>query len=711
MTQDILNSEIVERLRSVHTGLRADLEISRHIFHGDSFYVVRDPVTFQSHTVSAIDYQILIRLNKSISLGEVFETLTAQGTLTTDREKDFFGFILTLQHLGFLHLPITNGKVLYKRYQQRQDAKRRGKLLSFLFVRVPLVNPDAFLDRTVKYVRPLFTRFAFACWVVVMCACGLLFVNRWNEFISPVQSVLAARNLLLLGALLVGLKVLHELGHAYACKVFGGKVPEMGAFFILFTPCAYVDASAAWGFPNRIHRIIVSLAGMYIESMIAACALLVWSWTSPSFLHSCAHHVILLAGVMTFAMNLNPLMRYDGYYVLSDLLNIPNLRSRSYTQVAVIFKRLVLGVRQPQNAFRLMMRITLFVYGVAAIQYRVVLVLAICAIIAFKFHIPGLVAAALYLSSMLLGNIKKLTLYLWKSPETAPVRRRAVVLSLIVLIGIPLGLMAVPFRRIQHLQGVVVAEDETRIYAAASGFMTPGSAKPGTTVVTGDAIFRLENIEISGNVRRAEAELELLRLQSRIEQRQSRDRVSPSEHKVAKMRTLLEQANKDSESLIVRSPADGTVIDVKHTNHSGQFIKQGNHVATLIFGQWMIRCLATAENIADMQARVGKPVRIRILANLSHDIEGTIFRISEMGSKKIESLSLTQLGHGTIPVSPLTQEASEPYYQIFIQLADNEGHLLRHGMIAQVCYESNKETYGNRFIRSCRQFISSLSLM
>ncbi len=479
---DSVPAELVERLQNVQAGLRSDLEITRHVFRGCPYYVVRDPLTFQTHQFSLSDYGILIALDNTITLDEVFESLVATAVLEQDQQEDFYQFVLTLHRLGFLALPISDSRLLYQRFERRQVAARWRQVSGILFLRIPLVNPDAFLQRTAGFVRPLFTRAAFALWVALMVACVWILMLRWDSFGSPMQSLLATNNLLFLWFALIGLKVIHEFGHAYACKIFGGKVPEMGAFLIAFTPCAYVDASASWGFSTTRKRVIVSLAGMYFESIIAALALLYWNWSQDAWLSSCAHQIVILSSAVTVGFNINPLMRYDGYYVLSDLVGIPNLRQRSVEFVQNLAKHWVLGLPVPPCAEPRRIRWLLFVYGVSASVYKVTLVLAICGMIAMKFYLLGVGLAIFFMVSVVGTAARRLLVYLWKSPETQPVRLRAVAVSLLVIVLVPLAVVALPVPGIVVLEGIVQTADDRVVYAQSGGFLQPVALTAGQIV-------------------------------------------------------------------------------------------------------------------------------------------------------------------------------------------------------------------------------------
>ena len=404
---------LADTLRSVHVGLRKDLQVSRHVFRGAVSYIVRDPMTFQSQRLDLGDYELFVSVHTSSSLFEIFNSLVERGKLSKGDEERFYQFVLSLHRLGFLRLPVSDDKLLYQRYLVRQRAKRREKLMGFLFLRIPLWNPDAFLDRTIHRARPLFGTPALILWTLLMISAGYVAAVNWHELLRPDQGVLVAGNLPLLWVTLIVLKILHELGHAYACKHYGGHVPEMGAYLIMFTPCAYMDATASWGFSRKGERLIVCFGGMYVESFIAAIAVFVWAATEQSLIHSLAYNVIFLASVVTILFNINPLMRFDGYYILSDLVEIPNLRQRSTRHVLSVLKRLLLGLKAATESGGRRLRATLLTYGVALSMYRAALLVTIAAVLIFKLHTVGLLLGGGFLAATGIGIVRSLMKYLW----------------------------------------------------------------------------------------------------------------------------------------------------------------------------------------------------------------------------------------------------------------------------------------------------------
>jgi putative peptide zinc metalloprotease protein len=700
--------EVVKRLQAVHAGLRSDLEVTRHVFRGQPYYVVRDPLTFQTHQFSRNDYYILISLNDTISLNDVFERLVERGLLDQDQQQEFYQFVLTLHQLGFLALPIADSRLLYQRFERRQVAARWKQIAGVLFLRIPLVNPDAFLQRTADYVRPMFTRAALCLWAALMVASMWVLVFRWDSFKSPMQSLLTNNNLLFLWIALIGLKVIHEFGHAYACKIFGGKVPEMGAFLIAFTPCAYVDASSAWGFSTTRKRVIVSLAGMYFESIVAAFALLYWNWSQDALFSSCAHKIVILSSVVTVGFNINPLMRYDGYYVLSDLVGIPNLRQRSIEFVQNVAKRWILGLPVRPSGESRRVRGLLFCYGVSSSVYKVTLVLAICGMIAMKFYLLGLGLAIFFMVSVVGTALRRLLVYLWKSTETQPVRLRAVAVSLFVIVLVPAAIAAVPVPGVVVVGGIVQTEDDHVVYARSGGFLHDVALTAGKTVHQSETLCRLTSNLADVELAKAGADVELRTLQYHMQADKSPITATAAHVRLLYARDRLVQTAKTHDQLTVTAPIQGTVTEILDINDKGRFIKKGESIATIAAGQWVVRCLVTAEQVADLRPHVGQAVRVRLVDKDVHQLAGTIAEVGVKGSRRIFSPALTQLGGGDFAVDPSTLEAEMPLFELTIDMPGADQRLLRHGSRVAVRFSTSAEPYGAYLHRRVRQFVNKL---
>jgi putative peptide zinc metalloprotease protein len=701
-------SSLADRLRVVRVGLREDLEVSRHLFRGSPSYVVRDPVTFQSQRLDPCDYDVFVRLKADRELGAIFDELVAGGKAAKEDEEEFYQFVMSLHRLGFLQLPVSDEALLYRRHAMKERARRREKLMGFLFLRIPLWNPDAFLDRTVQHVRPLFSRAAFFIWLVLIVSAAGVLVRRWGEFTEPVQGLLAAQNLPLMWITLVVLKVFHEFGHAYACKHYGGHVPEMGAYLIVFTPCAYVDATGSWGFTRKRERLIVCLAGMYVESMIAALGVFAWAMTGPSLVQSLAYNVVFLAGAVTVLFNINPLMRYDGYYILSDLTEIPNLRARSTRYVLDVLKRVFFGIRSPNVPRGRRLRLVLFLFGVFAAAYRVTLLLAISALLASKMFVVGMLLAIVYLGGTAVRLLLKLTQYLWYAEETAQARVRAVALSMLALIIIPAVLFLVPVPAHVHAKGLLATRDEVVVRAGAPGFLEEVAVESGNYVNAGDVLARLRddafNEEIAtaaANLRASEIRIDAYRMDepAQAQQEQARARVH---------RRALDLARERAADLEVLAPMTGRVVECVEPSELGVYLNEGEPIAMIASGGWEIRLVLSEEQMAGARPRVGGKVEFRASALPAQTIEGVIRKIAPSGSETVEHSALTHLGGGDITVDPTTSHATEPYFEITVGLPGADLPELGYAMSGSVRLAAQDEPIGIRFMRRVIQFVNRL---
>lgn len=637
----------IERLRESTIAARNDLKVSRHLFRDVPSYIVHDPVSFQSHRLSQSDYLVLSSLKTSKTLEEVFTDLTETGAYTGDRKK-FYKFVLDLQMRGLLDLPIADGSRLYDRYKQKLAKQKKFSLMKMLFIKIPLLNPNKFLDRTVHLAKPLFTRWFFTIWAVMMAmAIGLLCMN-WEEFYSPLANILATRNLVILFVVMTALKFWHELGHAYACKISGGAVPDMGAFFMAGMPMAYVDVSSSWSFPSRNQRVLVGLGGMYFETIAACIAMFIWVFTGPGLVNSTAHFVVLMASFMTLLFNANPLMRYDGYYILSDMTGIPNLRQRSMQYTGGLVKWLSLGLPMPV-AIKSFREVTMLVlYGVAAFIYQIWIMLVIAFMIASQFFIVGMVMAAGVIISSVIKPVIGMFSYLWFSPETEDRRPRAILLS-----GILLALIAGAFTIFPVPGGVVTTGQLTHekvqsVRVPFGAYISSIDVSAGQTVSKSDPVLSLENPDVVDRFRLAAAKRDVAQRKEVTalsdsaavqKQRQFESQAAASEFRLAKSEINRQKVTADF---------DGVVLQCPLNQQRGSYLEAGTELARIGNGVQIVRAVVDAAQIKAIEPKVGDPATIRLKSDAGNSVTGKIARIQPEGSRKLLMEGLSQAAGGDI---------------------------------------------------------------
>ena len=698
-------SELAERLGEARVALRGDLEVSRHLFRGEVAYVLQDSLTFQSHRFQVADYYILSSLHVEETLAETFANLVEDGRLRAEDENRFYEFILSMHRMGFLKLPISDEKSLYRRHVAKQAGKRKSRATSALFLQVPLWNPDQFLTRTMERVRFLCTRWAFVAWCALVLTAGWVLFQQWGEFRRPVADIFSGENLPLLWLTLIGLKVAHEFGHAYSCKHFGGHVPEMGVYLILFTPCAFVDTTSAWNFTRKSQRIMVCLAGMYVELAIASIALLLWTVVEPGFARSALHNVVLLASVVTVGFNVNPLMRYDGYYALSDIVEVPNLRSRAQEYATSVLKRVTLGVPIVKSWGSRTMRFWLFVFGVASAIYKVLLVLGISMAIATKFLLGGLLLGGIYCGGELVKLVKRTIPYLWYSPEAAAMRVRAVGYSLILIAGLPLFVAGVPLPSSVRAPGVIVGGQLEVLRAEAAGFLEQMPVALGDRVEPGRIVAQLTEPEKAAELAETRARRDIARL--RLDAFRATD-PSSAEIENLRLRQLdsdLDFLARDLERLTVTGDRGGTVVACLSDRELGRFVKRGEEIATLADGLPLVRALLTESDLADADPQVGMQVEFRAHSDPQKVWVGTVRRIVPTGTRQLDETFLDHLDTSELALHPVTGEASRSHFEVEIALEKSALGPLSHGMTGRLWMPGRSEPLSAVLFRKLVAFV------
>ncbi|MGP1273042.1 MAG: hypothetical protein ACTS22_06895 [Phycisphaerales bacterium] len=683
------NQSISSRLGPAMVGLREDLEVHRHVFRGEPSYVIRDPMTLAVHRVSAEDYQVVASMSRERSLAETFAGLVGRGVLGAEDEEGFYRFVLSLHSLGFLSLPVPDDKSLYERLQKKQRARRMAKVMGFLFLQVPLVNPDAFLGRTAPLVAWAFSRWAVMVWTVVVGAALVLLAQNRTEFFQPLGTIFTPERILGLWLTLVGMKVLHEFGHAYACKLRGGEVPEIGVYLIAGTPAAYVDATSSWGFTQKRDRLAVVLAGMYVELFIAALAVFVWATTSSVTVQIMAFDVVLVAGIATILANLNPLMRFDGYYILSDLLEIPNLRGTSQAYTLSLLKRITLGTPVLAVPYSRRMRAFFVLFGTAGAIYKVTIVMGIAALLATKALWLGITVAGAYALGEVFKTLRGIGRFLVHSEAAAERRLRASVLAMLVFAFVPAALLFVPVPRQLKASATVGREIETTQFVPLPGFVESVEVRAGSQVVPGELLAVVRNENIAGELTDAAAKLEEATIQAAAALGVDWHASRRHDTEAGATRERMARLHDQSEAMQVRSDEGGTVVEALSSADTGRFVTPTEPIARIVGGRWVVRALVRADVVALLEPTLGDPIRFRPLTDPGVTISGTIVRITPSGRRSIEQLALTGEGGGDIPISPVTGEANEPYFEIEATIEPDDA--LRYGVSGRVLLGSVAE--------------------
>jgi putative peptide zinc metalloprotease protein len=502
-------SESWHRVRGVTVRLRPQVQAHRQRFRGELWFVVREPFNNQFFRLRASAYAFVQRLDGARTVQEAWEETMADDPEEAPGQQDVIELLARLYaaNLIFTDLPADTA-ALFQQHRRRHHRETVAKWVGAMFARFPLWDPDDFLRRVLPVVGPLFSRFGAIVWAVVVLAGLKGVIENRDALFAEAGRALTPENLLWLYLATVGIKLLHEFGHAILCRKFGGEVHTFGVMLMVFTPMPYVDATSAWSFRECWQRVIVGAGGMIVEVFIAGWAALFWAASGPGLLHALAFNVMFSASVSTLLFNLNPLLRFDGYYMLMDWLRLPNLAQRSLGLIRYLAEKHFFGLkREKPPAHHARETPWLIGYGVASFFYRIALSLSIILFVATRFPVIGVLLAGVCLVGWVVVPLGRFVGYLATSPRLARVRPRAwgVTLGGTAILVMVLGVVPMPSNL--RAPGVVQAEQYTLVATANPGFVEKVLAPSGNEVKAGQPLLQLADPELVFEVHEAKAQL------------------------------------------------------------------------------------------------------------------------------------------------------------------------------------------------------------
>jgi putative peptide zinc metalloprotease protein len=557
---------------------RPDLAIYSQPSGEQPFWVVKDPLALRYFRFTDQEYAILEMLDGHQSPEQIctqFEQKFAPQRMNPTR---LLGFLANLHRNGLLLSDGPDqGAELLERDQNDRTTKRWASLSNVLAIRIPGIDPEPLLVWLYPKLRWCFSGwFVSACLALALAAIGVVLVHldqlqmRLPEF----RLFFNAGNLFLLFLCLASTKIIHELGHALTCQHFGGECHEMGLMLLVFTPCLYCDVSDSWILRSRWHRIAISAAGILIEIVLASLATFGWWYSRPGLFNSICLDLMVLCSVSTILINGNPLLRYDGYFIMSDFLETPNLWQQSRSMVHRTLARIFLGVDESGSVCPSQRPWLLAFYGVASMVYRVVVVITILGflygilkpmrlqIVAYliAFSLPlGIVVAGVRTVQSKLEN----PLYPQQLKRQLSFTR--LFLSVSVAASLGAGFFLVPFPCRISAPVVLELRDAQRIYVASSGILTQ-CVPIGEQVEKGQVIACIESAELQRVLLNIQGEFELAdirvnNLQFRlVEDPQAAQELVVAREMRADMQQQLVHHQADAQRLLLRAPIAGTVI-------------------------------------------------------------------------------------------------------------------------------------------------------
>lgn len=664
---------LAQQVAGLRPRLRQGVEILVQDYRGERWYLLHDSGSGQYLRFNAAAYEFLGRLDGLATVDEIIDAANGSGAGEVLAAEDVLQILAQLHDAEVLSGGLPLGvQDLLERYRRAQRHRRSRALSNPLALRIRLFDPDRLLGRLTWPARWLFSWRGLALWSGVVLGALTLAVAHVDEIARALGDTrLGIDTLLVFWLLYPVIKALHELGHGMAVKVWGGEVHETGINLLVFMPVPYVDASSAWAFRDKWRRAIVGAAGILVELFIAASAFIVWLLVEPGTVRDVAFQATLVAGLSTLLFNGNPLLRFDGYYVLEDLVEVPNLATRSNRYYLYLVQRYLFGLDGARSPVTARGEIGWFlVYGLLSPLYRIGVMIGIAWYLSGEYLIVGIALALWVLAMQLLRPVLLALRFVFASPRLEARRARAVT---VVAVGVLLvaGLLHVPVPNVTLAQGVVWHAERAPVVSGVDGLVAEVAVAPGTRVEPGQLLLRLEAPRLAARVPVLQAKLRELEDARAAQRLSNRVRAAMVDDDIRAVRDELAEARRRVAGLEIRAAVAGIFHPVDARGLEGRLARQGDTLGYVLAPrQSLVRAVVDQDGIGLLR---GRPTSAEVVLadRPGEPMAARIVREVPAGNRELPSAAIGVPGGGDIPVDladPSGRTAATAVFHVEIAL-------------------------------------------
>jgi len=673
-----LFSDAWHRVAQQKARLKPETEIQRHSFRGTLWYVMRNPLTNQFARLSSCAYFFACRLRLDRTVEHVWRECLELFPEEAPTQQEVIQLLAQLTNLNLLASSLPPDVAMtFERYRKTRQQEIRSKWLNVLYLRMHIVDPTPLLDALLPFFRPFFNKFGVTLWFLVMFWAAKVAIEHWTPLLDRANGFFAPSNLFLVYLAAILTKGWHELGHALLCGYLGGEVRTLGMMLLLLTPLPYVDVSSSWSFTGRWQRMLVAAGGMIFELFLAALALFVWASTPSGPLNALAYNMVVLGSVTTLLFNLNPLLRFDGYYILSDWLEIPNLSQRAILHLKYLLERYVFGLHMALSPAQTIAEgHWLWIYAISAAAYRAFLVWSIFFLLADHFLGLGLVLSSFIIFLWIVLPVGKFLRYLARDPFLRTVRPRAIGICFGTFAALLLLLALVPVPHHFFAHGIVQADVSRQIYNQADGTLRQIVTTPGQPVHAGQVLVRFDNPMMTWQIARAEAQvreaeglLNSLTDDSRVALESAQSQLLAARAQLAEQRQLQSDAE-------VRAPIDGIWVAPQLSSEFGSWMPRGSILGEVIQpDHFHFLAVVPQDPSADLFSGTLRGAKVRLRGQSGEAIPVGDIRIIPAQQKQLPSAALGWLAGGDIETDEKDTtglQAKNPFFLVWAELGPTD---------------------------------------
>ncbi|MEC9094974.1 MAG: hemolysin D [Planctomycetota bacterium] len=741
---DPQSSLVSSSSRAIGLKKREDLSYSRQRYQGREYNVVKDPLSLKYYRFEDEEFRLFQMLDGTRSADEIkraFEKEFAPQKITLAELQQFIGMLFTNSLL--VSNAAGQGVQLNKRSGENKKKRRIAALSNVLAIRFKGFDPDRILNWLDRWIGWFFALPAFFVCLAICLSAATLVIVQFDVFTSKLpsfQQFFAGENWLWIFIILGCTKVLHEFGHGLSCKRFGGECHEIGIMLLVFTPCLYCNVSDSWMLPSKWKRAAIGAAGMYIEVVLASICTFVWWFSEPGLLNYVCLNIMFVSSVSTVLFNANPLLRYDGYYILSDLLEIPNLRQKAQTILRRKLGKWCLGLPENPDPFLPQGNQWLFaLYTVAASAYRWFIALAIFWFLynllePYGLKILGQLVALMAIWGLVGQPVVQLIKFFYVPGRLDKVKKPRALATFAVVCAVMAGVLFIPFPYQISCPFYIESDEAKNVDVDYPGMIAVGGVKfqPGDYVSAGDMILELVNLDLEEEIAKLETNLRVKEtelnqtIQRELEDPDASFQVKSLETAVSAIKDLLNQEKVKQKKLLIRAPVSGVIIPPRYVQkqemddrlnmwhgypiekaNEGAFLQQKTPVCQIVpvENRRKRAVLLVDEEFIEFISG-GQHVKIELKGIPGHRIQSTIQEISPIELRKAPPNVSNQTGGPLITKKnkqgeDIPQNATFPIRAPFESIDSR----IQIGMTGHARVSAGSKTLGQRIWRFvCRTF-------
>ena len=721
--------------RPVGLRYRGDLVTNRQVYQGQAWYVVKDPIGLSYYRFRPEEYALLEMLDGEASLEDLKDNFEARFPPRRITVDEVSRFVSTLHRSGLVigDRP-GQGPQLNERRRQRVWSEWKNWLRSIMCLRFRGIDPDWILNKLNPWFGWLYSPPALMVAVVYIFTALMLVLVNFETFRSKLpefHQFFASGNWFYLAAALGITKVIHEFGHGLSCKYYGGECHEMGFMLLVFTPCLYCDVSDSWMLPSKWKRMMIGAGGMYIELIIASTATFLWWNSHEGLFNQMCLNVMFVSSVSTLLFNANPLMRFDGYYILSDMLEIPNLRTKSSTSLSRLAKKWCLGVKLQDDPFLPKRHQGLFaLYSVASTIYMWVLMISIFMFVwnamkPYRMEAIGRMLALFGIYGLIVRPITGIYKFLKVPGRRDEVKSLNITVTAGVVAVIAAAICFIPLPQRVWCPAELRPRGEETVYVTVDGRLEEILVEANDRVAEGDELARFSNVDLELQIAELEGQESGYRARlASLERERFTDSAAGMEIRTVEesLKSVEEQLVKKRQyqsELVLKAPRSGLVLPSETVDEkpdpsgrlpgwSGSALAKKNIGAT--FAEGTVLCMVgdpdhfEAVMIVDQSevefVQIGQRVDLKLDAFPFETFRGVVNEIAETHIE-VGSERLSVKAGGSVPTTTDEMGREVPIstsYEVLMQVDDAE-NVFTPGMRGNARVEVGNRTVGQWLLR------------